>query len=303
MRASLQNLFRQTITMQYKLPVNTPSGTIPRAIISTADDNCLRQLTSNQDIAKLIYNGIVEYAYSDYEIDLKSLDNMQLRAFQNKIKYNQNAAESTKIGYGFHAEVLFHLILDYFFHAKKCIARGYMYHPLENSEIKGYDSYVMVEDTNGKISLFFGEAKAHINSFKKSVDKIFEGINGDLNDDYLHQNFLAFDNVIEKINPSSMIPQIIDSWRKTPNINMAAEAAKYNMDFVYPMFVMYDNKGATYDDRILKIINYINTNSPTINSRLTLPHTLFFIFLPVDGCRAIKKQVVEWISQKQLVMP
>lgn len=302
MRASLLNLFRQAITLQYTLPANTPAGTIPRAIISTADDNCLKQLTTNQDIASLIYNGIVEYAYSDYEIDLNSLDNMQLRAFQNKIKYNRNASESTKIGYGFHAEVLLHLILDYFFHAQKCVARGYMYHPLENSEIKGYDSYLMVEDETGKISLVFGEAKAYINSFKKSVDKIFDGINGDLNDAYLHKNFLAFDNVIEKINPASRIPQIIDSWRNNPNINMAAEAAKFNMDFVYPMFVMYDDQGATYEDRILKVINYINKKSITVSPRLTLSHTLFFIFLPVDGCRAIKKQVVEWITQKQPVM-
>lgn len=302
MRTSLHNLFSQAITLQYKLPSNTPAGQIPRAIISTTNDNCLRQLTTNQDIACLIYNGIVEYAYNDYEIDLANLNNMQLCAFQNKIKYNPAAAVSTKIGYGFHAEVLMHLILDYFYHSQKCIARGYMYHPLENSEIKGYDSYLMTEDSNGRLYLVFGEAKAYINSFKKSVDEIFNGINDDLNDDYLHKNFLAFDNVIEKITPSSRIPQIIDSWKRNPSINMAVEAAKYNMEFVYPMFVMYDNKGATYEECILKIVNYINTKSLAVNARLTLPHTLFFIFLPVDGCRDIKKQVVEWISQQQPVM-
>lgn len=303
MRASLHRLFGQAISLQYKLPVNTPAGQIPRALISTSNDRCLKQLVSNQDIANLIYNGIVEYAYNDFEIDLRDLDNLQLRAFQNKIKYKSSAPESTRIGYGFHAEVLLHLILDYFFHAQKCIARGYMYHPLENGEIKGYDSYLMVEEENGSISLFFGEAKAYISGFRESIEAIFEGIEGDLNDAYLHRNFLAFDNVIEKINPNSRIPQIIDSWRKNPSINMAVEAAKYNMQLVYPMFVMYDDKGATYEDRILRIINYINSKHPTISSTLTIPHTLFFIFLPVDQCRDIKKQVVEWISLQQPLMP
>ncbi len=302
MRTSLQRLFGQAITLQYKLPVDLPAGQIPRAVISTTGDDCLRQLTTNQDISSLIYNGIVEYAYNDYEIDLKNLNNMQLRAFQNKIKYNSAASMSNKIGYGFHAEVLLHLILDFFYHAQKCVARGYMYHPLENSEIKGYDSYLMVEDTNGRIYCVFGEAKAYINRFEKSVDMILSGLAGDLNDSYLHKNFLAFENIIEKINPASRIPQIIDSWRNNPIINMAVEAAKYNMEFVYPMFIMYDKKSATYEESILKIVNYINTNSHVITYNMTLPHTLFFIFLPVDNCRDIKKQVVEWIIQKQPVM-
>lgn len=303
MRASLHNLFSKSITLQYKLPVNLPAGQIPCAVISTIGDDCLRQVTSNRDISNLIYNGIVEYAYNDYEIDLNNLNNMQMRAFQNKIKYNPAASLSTKIGYGFHAEVLLHLILDYGYHAQKCVARGYMYHPLENSEIKGYDSYLMAEDDDGKIYLVFGEAKAYINSFVNSVDMILDGLADDLNDDYLNKNFLAFDNIIEKINPSSRIPQIINSWRNNPNINMAVEAAKYNMEFVYPMFIMYDNNGATYEERILKIVNYINTKSQAITYNMTLPHTLFFIFLPVNDCREIKKQVIEWIIQKQPVMP
>ena len=303
MRASLKKLFRQAITLQYKLPVDLPAGQIPRVVISKAGDDCLRQLTSNQDISSLIYNGIVEYAYNDYEIDLNNLNNMQLRAFQNKIKYNPAVSMSTKIGYGFHAEVLLHLILDYGYHAQKCVARGYMYHPLENSETKGYDSYLMVEDTNGRIYLVFGEAKAYINRFEKSVDLILDGLADDLDDDYLHKNFLAFDNIIEKINPTSRIPQIIEAWRNNPNINMAVEAVKYNMEFVYPMFIMYDKKSATYEDSILKIVNYINKKGHKMTYNMTLPHTLFFIFLPVDDCRDIKKQVVEWVIQKQPVMP
>lgn len=303
MRPSLHTLFSQAITLQYKLPANAPSGSIPKAIISTQSDDCLRQLTNHTDISKLIYNGVVEYAYNDCDINLSNLNNLQLRAFQNKIKYNPAASEASKIGYGFHAEVLLHLVLDYFYHAQKVIARGYMYSPLENSEIKGYDSYLMTEDEKNHIYLLFGEAKAYIQGYKKSVDEIFKSINTALSDDYLNRNFLAMENQYSNVNTNSRIPQIMDAWRKKPLINMAVEAQKYNMELVYPMFIMYGNKGKTYEERIIKVVNYINTTYPSISSSLTLPHSLFFFFLPVDDCREIKRQVIEWISQKQPVMP
>lgn len=303
MRKSLYDFFGNAIIMQYTLPAETPAGKIPRAIISTRNDDCLNQLVSNDEISKLIYNGIVEYAYNDYEIDLRNLDNLQLRALQNKLKYNPAAPISNQIGYGFHAEVLLHLILDYFYHAQKCIARGYLYSPLANSETKGYDSYMMVEDDNGCIYLLFGEAKAYINGFKQSVDMIFDNIKKVLSDEYLNRNFLEMEDKIEKINPNSRIPQIIEAWRANPLVNMAVEAQNYKMELVYPMFIMYDDKAPTYDERILKIVNYINTICPTVASTLTLQHTLFFIFLPVNDCRAIKYKVVEWISQQQPLMP
>lgn len=303
MRPNLHNLFSRVITLQYRLPQVTHLGAIPKTIISTNSDDCLRQLSSNADISRLIYDGIVEYAYNDYELDLNNLDNLQLRALQNKLKYNPAAPLSNQIGYGFHAEVLLQLVLDYFYHAQKCIARGYFYSPLENGETKGYDSYMMFEGDNGCIYLLFGEAKAYIQGYKTSVDKIFEGINKALSDDYLNRNFLEMEGKVEKVDPNSRIPQIINEWRNNPSINMAVEAAKYNMELVYPMFIMYDDKGITYEDKILNVVNYINSKSPMVSSTLTLPHTLFFIFFPVEDCREIKRQVVEWISQKQPVTP
>ena len=113
MRRSLHDLFSNAITLQYELPAATPDGTIHRATISTQSDDCLRQISSNQNISSIIYNGIVEYAYNDCEIDLTNLDNLQIGAFQTKVKYNPTAPEANKIGYGFHAEVMLHLILDY----------------------------------------------------------------------------------------------------------------------------------------------------------------------------------------------
>lgn len=303
MRQSLQDLFQQTIILQYTLSVDTPEGEIPRTVISTRGDDCLKQIANNDAIASLIYNGIVEYAYNDWDIDLNRLDNLQLAAFKTKIKYNPDAPLANKIGYGFHAEVMLYLILDQMYQANKGIARGYMFSPLERSEIKGYDSYMLVEDMEGHVRLFFGEAKAYISStgYKKSVNEIFKGINKALSDDYLELNFLAMVNQYQNVKPYSKLRLLIDAWLQNPNIKMSEEAQKYDMEFVYPMFIMYD-KSNTYEQSIIKVVNYINSIKREVCSTLTIPHTLFFIFLPVDECRAIKAKVIEWISQRQQLM-
>lgn len=303
MRQSLINLIQQAVVLQYKLPYHSGSVTIPRTVISNGKDACLKQVGLNTDIANLIYNGIVEYSYNDVDIDPTQLDNLQIRALLSKIKYNPNASIANQLAYGFHGEVMLHLILDHFYSASKSIARGYMFSALENAETKGYDSYMMLEHRD-IIYLLFGEAKFYITGYKDSLDAIFKNINKALSDDYLNRNFLAFENQYVNINPGSRIPAIIDEWRLNPLIvNMAKCAQKYNMHFVYPMLVLFDDKANTYDDLILKVVNYIQANHGTVQPTLTLPHTLFFIFLPLDNSRLIKTQVLQWINQQQPLMP
>ena len=303
MRQSLLNLIQQAIVLQYKLPYDSGSISIPRTAISTGKDACLRQVGPNADISNLIYNGIVEYAYNDVDIDLTQLDKLQIRALLSKLKYNAKAPVPNQLAYGFHGEVLLHLILEHFYCAEKSIARGYMFSALENAETKGYDSYMMLEHKD-VIYLMFGEAKFYISGYKESLDAIFENINKALSDDYLNRSFLAFDNQYLNINPGSRIPGIIDEWRADPLIvNMAQSAQKYSMHFVYPMLVLFDDKANSYDDLILKVVNYIQTNHGIVQPTLTLPHTLFFIFLPVNDSRVIKTQVLQWINQRQPLMP
>lgn len=303
MRQSLVNLIQQAVVLQYKLPYNAGGVTIPRTVISTGKDACLKQVGSNEDIANLIYNGIVEYAYNDIDIDPTQLDNLQIRALLSKIKYNPNAPFANQLAYGFHGEVMLHLILDHFYKANKSIARGYMFSALENAETKGYDSYMMLEHRD-VIYLLFGEAKFYISGYEDSLGAIFENINKALSDDYLNRNFLAFENQYVNINPGSRIPNIIDEWRANPLIvNMAECARNYNMHFVYPMLVLFDDKANTYDELILQVVNYIQANHRIVQPTLTLPHTLFFIFLPLEDSRAIKTQVLQWINQQQPLMP
>lgn len=166
MRQSLENLMRNAIIMQYQLPIDVNGKHIPRAHISTRHDDCFRQIGTNYDIANLIYNGIVEYAYNDNEINLTHLDNLQIRALQSKLKFNPTALLPSQLAYGFQGEVLLHLILQYYYHADKAIARGYMFSALENAETKGYDSYLMLENA-GTIFMLFGEAKFYIGIFSK----------------------------------------------------------------------------------------------------------------------------------------
>ena len=302
MRHSLSVLMQNAIILQYQLPHNASGVIIPRASISTRNDDCLKQLGTNQDIANLIYNGIVEYAYNDNEIDLAKLNELQIRALMSKLRYNPSASPQIQLSYGFQGEVLLHLILEYYYHAHKAIARGYMYSPLENSEIKGYDSYLMIEgDTS--IDLYFGEAKFYLNGYRKSLESIFDSINVALSDDYLERNFIAFDNQYEHLYSDSKISSVIDAWRDNPTINLIQEIKKYSMRLVYPMLVIFDNKAKTYDELILKVITYINNNYTTIQSKLSIPYTLFFILLPVDDSRNIKNQVLTWIKQKQPLMP
>lgn len=301
MRQSLRNLMQSAIVMQYQLPINVNGIHIPRTHISTSNDNCLKQIGSNDDIAQLIYNGIVEYAYNDSDINLANLNNLQIRALQSKLKYNPTAPLPNQLAYGFQGEVLLHLILQHYYQADKAIARGYMFSALENAETKGYDSYLMIENAD-TIFMLFGEAKFYISGYKESLKKIFDNIDKALSDDYLNRNFIAMDNQYEHLVLGSKIPAIIDAWRDNPMINMVVEAHKYNMHLVYPMLVIFDNKANSYEQLILEVVTHIKNKYSTINPTLTIPNTIFFIFLPVNNSRDIKTQVLQWINQQQPLM-
>ena len=124
MRESLKNLIQSSIILQYCLPYNVANKQISRSCISTGEDYCLLQNGTDIDVANIIYNGIVDYAYSDNEIDLFQLNNLQIRALLSKLKFDPNASESIQLGYGFQGEVMLHLLLSHFFHAEKALARG-----------------------------------------------------------------------------------------------------------------------------------------------------------------------------------
>ena len=219
------------------------------------------------------------------------------------MKFNTYADESKQLGYGFYGEVLLHLIPEHFYGAKKCIARGYFYSPLENSETKGYDSYLIIEDKDN-IDLYFGEAKFYIDGYKKSVSSIFESIDKALSDTYLKKNFYAFENHYEHIADGSVVKQIMDEWTDNPSIDLINYIKKYNIKLVYPMLIIFHNENKKeYDDRIKAVVEHINNLNTSVEVTLSIPVSYFFIFLPVNDSREIKKAVLEWIEKKQSVTP
>jgi hypothetical protein len=177
-----------------------------------------------------------------------------------------------------------------------------MFYALENAETKGYDSYLMVEEA-GLLCLYFGEVKFYIDGYKKSLAAIFENIDKALSDDYLNRNFVAMDNQYDHVSPDSRIPVIIDEWRDNPLINMAVCARNYGLHLVYPMLIIFDDNANSFDELILEVIKHIKGKYGAISPSLTIPHTLFFMFLSVANSREIKKQVLQWISQRQPLMP
>ena len=68
-------------------------------VFSTRDDYYFRSKgkSQNRDVAAIIYNGIVEYAYHDNEIDIRKLDILQTRALLSKLKFDGSATKSTQL--------------------------------------------------------------------------------------------------------------------------------------------------------------------------------------------------------------
>ena len=177
-----------------------------------------------------------------------------------------------------------------------------MFSAVENSEVKGYDSYMMTE-IGDRIYLLFGEAKFHLSGYKKSLKDIFKNIDRALSDSYFNRNVIALENLYEKLASDSRIPAIIDEWRVAPCINIAECACEHKMHLVYPMLILFDKKNKEYDELILEVVNHIEATHKAISSDLSLPFSLFFIFLPLGNSREIKTQVLEWIKGQQPLMP
>lgn len=79
------------IGLKYSLP-NTGSS-IPKITVSTLSDKCYQVLTSDGDLSKIIYYGIIEYSFDESSIDLTKLDTLQKRALISRMKFDRAATE------------------------------------------------------------------------------------------------------------------------------------------------------------------------------------------------------------------
>ena len=99
MREALKNAINNAILFECKLP-HQASG-LDKACLSSLNDICLNN-SSPQEIARVIYNGIVEFAVNEYEIDYTALEREQRKAIISRIRYDASAPNATKLRYGFY---------------------------------------------------------------------------------------------------------------------------------------------------------------------------------------------------------
>ena len=93
---------------------------------------------------------------------------------------------------------------------------------------------------------------------------------------------------------NSVIEKIINNWEHNPTLeSLKEEISKYNLELVYPIFLT-STMIETYEKTIYHAIERINTK--IINKNLSIPLTLFFIFLPVKSSSEIKRRVIKWIE-------
>ena len=132
MRESLRETVNHALCIEMKLP--NIEKNLDKTSITTAQDICMKN-DEKSELAKIIYNGIVEYAVNEYELNYDDLEKEQAKVLARRIRYNSNATDFTKLKYGFYGEVLLDLILRCFLKTDVLLARGYLYSPIEKSEV------------------------------------------------------------------------------------------------------------------------------------------------------------------------
>ena len=301
MREVLKQAVRNAIFLECKLP-HADSG-LDKSCLSTQSDMCFNN-DNPESISHIIYNGIVEFAVSEYEIDYENLELEQRKASLRKIRYNTDATNATKLRYGFYGEVLLDLILRCFMKTDVLIARGFFYSPLENSEPKGFDAFHLIE-RDQMLDLWFGEAKFYI-AYKEPITSVLEKIKISLSDEYVNKNLIALINWKDRFSThSTRLDSLLDSWEASPNINIAHEMRTNDIRFTYPIFVAYEKKSSdAYHQSVKKCIDHISAEFTRlgVNIPASFDYRLFFIFLPLSEVKKIKESVIEWIdSQEPLI--
>ena len=92
MRKALKDAVHNAILLEYKLP-HEESG-LDKSCLSSKHDICFSN-SKPQEISKIIYNGIVEFAINEYEIDYTALEREQRKAILSRIRYDPKASGDT----------------------------------------------------------------------------------------------------------------------------------------------------------------------------------------------------------------
>lgn len=306
MRKKLEELVKNSIVIKYKLPTNFVNGTgvtekLGMSNLSSADKGEFCLESRDSDISKVIYNGIIEFAINEFDINYQNLDIEQRKVIKSKIRYNEYSSHEEKLKYGFYGEVLLDLLLRTYFYTNVLLARGYFYSPLENSEAKGFDAFHLMEN-NKNLQLWFGEAKFY-QSFNNAIKSVIKKLNSSISNSYLEKHMIAIINEKSNIsNSSSILDTIINDWEQNPDIILVDELTKHGVELVYPIFVAYQKSPSqSYKESIIDCVSKIN-NSLTqfpYSSTMSINVSIFVMVLPVENSNQIKKEVIEWIETRE----
>lgn len=298
MRDAVKIAVKKAICFECKLPDSNRG--IDKSCLSNTNDMCFSNKHPN-DIATIIYNGIVEFAVNEYKIDYNALEQEQRRTILRRIRYDPSAPTPQKLKYGFFGEVLIDLLLRCFMNTEVLLARGYFYSVLERGEPKGFDVFHLIDHKN-YLDLWLGEAKFYIN-YKKPITEVLGKLELSLSDEYINRNLIA---LIDKENDfshnSPKLQAILDAWEERPGINLGQEMTRYNIRLTYPIFIAYQKTASdAYHDSISKCIDHIASEFRRINIKISASYNyrLFFIFLPLAEVMKIKERVIEWIDMQE----
>ena len=298
MREALKNAVHNAILLEYKLPHKVSGLDLDKSCLSSQNDICFSN-SNPQEISKIIYNGIVEFAINEYEIDYTALEREQRKAILSRMRYDSAAPDATKLKYGFYGEVLLDLILRVFLRTSVLAARGYF--PIENSEAKGFDAFHLME-RNGNIDLWFGEAKFY-QQYKSAITPVLEKLGTSLSDGYLNRNLLAIIDERTHISTHNVqLEDLLNSWEENPDINLSEEIKNRGIRLIYPIFVAYQkNSTDQYHQSIKKCIEHIASEYTRLNIVIpaSFDYRLFFIFLPLSEVKQIKENVIKWIDSRE----
>ena len=294
MRQSIIDYFGETVIYKYSL--RNENLDIDKSIYSTINDQCYK-LESDSDLAKLIYKALLDYAFDECEMNGEDINNLHLEAITQRMRIEEEDDDETQGKYGFFGEVLLNLFLRIKYGTECIITKGVFYDILKPEELKGYDSFHLVEDEDS-LYLWFGEVKFHQtddSAIKSALDNLEKAIS----DDYFRKNLLALTPKKRIFNAqSTKMDEIIARVRKDPKIQISALTSDFNVKLIYPIFII-SNTLKDYDKTIKSSIKHISKNYSGKKLNIGIDYDLFFIFLPVNCVKTIKTEILKWIESKQ----
>lgn len=291
----VKNLADATLIFKYNLPNQQGQS---KVVLTQDKDHCY-EVIEKKSFIELIYKAILNYAYSEFDLQRGCGSEMFSHALGNKFKYNIKAGMQAKKSYGVYGEIVLYIMLCLKYDAECLISKGYLYNPLEKAEAKGYDAYHLIE-SDGNIDFWFGEAKFYVD-YKKAIDRVFENIEKALSDNYFKTNLFAISNNNGHIeSKNNKVNTIFNELVLGKTSMLMTEIRNGNIKLIYPVLIVFQQLEGGYDSSIKQVVDYVNSTYSNIKfSDISITYSIFFIFIPIQNVSIIKEEIIKCIEKKK----